>query len=125
MEQEELVIESLAISGPEKCSFFGSKQFIYLILNYTSKANWYVTINPNQYDPNCQCYKKDLSILLRNEVEQGKKEILTRVRNKHTIDKIIDKDIQKKMYKPVVQQHEPLNLMKHKNIKIKDIDWRD
>lgn len=124
MEQSEHIIESELITGQAKCSLFSSSQFIYFYLHYTSKANWLTSTDTEYYDPNCKCYQKDLTKLFPIEINQAKATILQRIKLQHTRNKLIDKNNNKQVYTPI--EHKPLiNLMKHKDIKIKDIDWRD
>jgi hypothetical protein len=121
MEQSEHIIESELVTGQAKCSLFGSPQFVYFYLNYTSKANWLTSTDTEYFDPTCKCYQKDLTKLFTVEIEQAKALILQRIKLQHTRDKMINKT--KEVYTPI--EHRPLNLMKSKNIKISDVDWRD
>jgi hypothetical protein len=123
MEQSEHIIESELVTGQAKCSLFGSPQFVYFYLNYTSKANWLTSTDTEYFDPTCKCYQKDLFKLFPNEIEQAKTLILQRIRLQHTRDKLVNKNNSKQVYTPL--EHKPINLIKPKNIKIKDIDWRD
>lgn len=123
MEQLEHIIESELITGQAKCSLFSSPQFVYFYLNYTSKANWLISTDTQYFDPTCKCYQKDLLKLFPNEINQAKNNILQRIKLQHTRDKMVDKNNNKNVYTPIEHRH--INLMKHKDIKIKDIDWRD
>ncbi|MEN9919941.1 MAG: hypothetical protein RL662_2377 [Bacteroidota bacterium] len=123
MDTHEHIIESQLVTGQTKCSLFGSKQFVYFYLNYTSKANWLISTDTPHYDTNCKCYQKDLWLLFPNEIAQAKTDILHRIKTKHSMDKVIEMNKLKAAEPIRVQQ--PLNLMKHKDIKIKPIDWRD
>ncbi len=123
MEPAEYVIDTEPITAKIKCGLFSSPVFVYYILNYTSKANWLISIDSNHYDQNCKCYSKDPYKLIPNEIEIAKSKILDRIRNQLSIDRIKQKDQANKynnsVYKPKI------DLMKHKNIVIKPIDWRD
>jgi hypothetical protein len=123
MDTHEHIIESQLVTGQAKCSLFGSKQFVYFYLNYTSKANWSISIDTQLYDATCKCYQKDLWLLFPNEIAQAKTDILHRIKTKHSMDKIVEMNKLKAAEPIRVQQ--PLNLMKHKDIKIKPINWRD
>lgn len=123
MVNNEHIIESQLVTGQAKCSLFGSKQYVYFYLNYTSLSAWLISTDTPHYDPNCKCYQKDLEALFPNEIAQAKNEILQRVRTKHSMDKILE--MKKLKDSAPVREHRPLNLMKHKDIKIKEIDWRD
>lgn len=121
---DEYTIDSEPIAAKVKCGLFSSPVFVYYILNYTSKANWHVMADPNYYDPNCKCYSKDPYKVIPDEIEKAKAVILGRIRAQASIDRIKQKNTINKInassYKPP-----PPDLMKHKNITIKQIDWRD
>lgn len=123
MDTSEYIIEQKLVTASAKCSLFGPKQYVYFYLFYTSKANWELSTDTPHYDPNCKCYQKDLNKLFSIEIAQAKKEILNNIRIKHTLHKM--SEINKlKVNKPIKANSTP-NLMKHKDIKIKEVDWRD
>jgi len=125
MEPEEYIIDSQKFSGFAKCSFFGAKEYIYLILSYTSKANWHVSVDPDHYDQKCKCYSKDLYTLFPDQIQEAKNTVLARIKNQHTINKLVNINQLKKVESTTLVKRVPINLMKHKDIKIKQIDWRD
>lgn len=123
MDNSEYIIDTELIAGLAKCSLFGSKQYVYFYIHYTSKTNWLISTDTPHYDPNCKCYQKNLAELFPNEIAQAKNVILQRVKTKHSMDRMIE--MKKLKDSEPVREHRPLNLMKHKDIKIKEIDWRD
>ncbi len=123
METQEYIIESQLVTGQAKCSLFGQKQFVYFYVHYTSNANWFLSIDTPHYDQNCKFYQKDLQSLFPNEIAKAKEEILQRIKTKHAMDKMIQ--IKKLKDSEPAREPHPLNIMKLKNIKIRDIDWRD
>jgi len=125
MEQPEHVIEKELVTASVKCSFFGGKQFIYLMLMYTSKANWLVSTDTPYYDEKCSCYKQDVEKLCKEQIEDAKKVILDRIKTKHIIDRAAEDNNNRKRWEPP-KEHRPMpQLFKKKDIKIKDVDWRD
>jgi hypothetical protein len=99
--------------------------FVYYILHYTSKANWHVQVDPQHYDKNCKCYSKDPYSLIPKEIEKAKAIILERMRNQLSISRITEKNNIKKQTDAIVAKKPVPDLMRHKNITIKPIDWRD
>jgi len=125
MEQQEYTIDSQPITASVKCGLFSSATFVYYILNYTSKANWHVQVDPNHYDQNCKCYQKDPYKLIPKEIEKAKTTILERMRAQLSISRITEKNHIKKQTDSMIVKNPVPDLMRHKNISIKPIDWRD
>lgn len=119
----EYTIDSQRIAAKVRNGLFSSV-YVYYILNYTNKAEWFVSIDPDHYDKNCNAYKKDPHKLIPKEIEAAKKIILGRIHSQSFIKRIKDKDQVKKETASFVRKHTE-SVMKFQNIKIKDIDWRD
>jgi hypothetical protein len=125
MDQPEHIIETQLVTAMVKCSFFGAKQFIYLHVHYTSKANWHVSTDTPYYDEKCPCYKQDVEKLCKPQIEDAKKLILERIKTKHIIDRVAEDKANKKAWAPP-PEHRPLpKLFKNKDITIREVDWRD
>src|SRR5688572_31847847 len=124
MEQPEIIIDSQPITAKVKCGFFSAPIFVYYILDYTSKASWHVHVDPDRYDKNCKCYSKDPNKLIPNEIAKAKSVILERIKNKVSTDRINRKAFQKKQEETIAIVRPKPDLMRHKNITIKTIDWK-
>lgn len=123
MDSQDFILDREMVTVQAKCSLFGSKEFVYFYVNYSSKAEWFLSTDTPFFNPNCKCYNKNLDELFPHEIVKAKNEILARIRNQHLINRINEKSEAKKSWLPT--QTKPINLMKHKDIRIKDIDWRD
>lgn len=85
MDSKEYIIESQLVTGSTKCTFFGKKQYVYFYVHYTSKTNWLISSDTLHYNPNCNCYRKNLNKLFKKQISQVKSEMLMRIKLKYSL----------------------------------------